>query len=61
MTPCLWAAWVEIASLSSEPDVATPSFSSHWMAQFYCAHAAVEAQQNVQVDAVAAALSTPSV
>jgi len=47
LTPCLWAAWCEIASLRADGEVErSVDFSSHWMADFYCAHAAIEAQQN---------------
>ena len=47
--PCFWAAWTELAA--SLPDLAALEkleLPDHWMVSFFRAHAALEAQQNVQ-------------
>jgi anaphase-promoting complex subunit 8 len=49
MCPCFWAAWTELAvSLPDLEALAALELPNHWMVYFFRAHAALEAQQNVQ-------------
>ena len=52
LCPCFWAAWTELAaSLPDLEALAGLELPNHWMASFFRAHAALEAQQNVQARA----------
>ena len=52
MCPCFWAAWTELAaSLPDLEALAALELPNHWMVYFFRAHAALEAQQNVQASA----------
>ena len=46
--PCLWAAWIELASLNADYESlsAVVQLPQHWMLAFFRAHAALEAQKN---------------
>lgn len=49
MCPCFWSAWTELAASLPDPEtIATMEVGSHWMASFFRAHGALEAQQNQQ-------------
>lgn len=45
MYPCLWAAWTALAALHPSPEAAAAlTTPAHWMAEFFHAHVALEAQ-----------------
>ena len=49
LCPCFWSAWTELAAaLPDQEAIAALELPNHWMSAFFRAHAALEAQQNVQ-------------
>lgn len=53
LCPCVWSMWTELAASLADPDaIASLELPPHWMASFFRAHAALEAQQNVQAIAM---------
>ena len=55
LCPCFWSAWTGLAESLTDPDaISALELPNHWMTAFFRAHAALEAQQNVQVYALIA-------
>ena len=49
LCPCFWSAWLELAATLPNVDaVDSLDLPNHWMVSFFRAHAALEAQHNVQ-------------
>ena len=49
LCPCFWSAWTELAASLPDLDALNAlELPNHWMVAFFRAHAALEAQQNVQ-------------